>query len=94
MKDVKSTTKNRNNFKHGEFSPKAKDFIYNSDAFINIAHGSVRSGKTIAATLRFLTFLGGSPYQEFMISGKTRDTIERNVIRDLIKLIDGRIPYK
>ena len=94
MKDVKSTTKNRNNFKLGEFSPKAKDFIYNSDAFINIAHGSVRSGKTIAATLRFLTFLGGSPYQEFMISGKTRDTIERNVIRDLIKLIDGRIPYK
>ena len=68
--------------------------MYRSDAFINIAHGSVRSGKTIAATLRFLTFLGESPYQEFMISGKTRDTIERNVIRDLIKMIDGRVPYK
>ena len=87
-------TNQRNNFQLGEFSPKAKSFIYDSDAFINIAHGSVRSGKTIAATLRFLTFLGGSPYQEFMITGKTRDTIERNVIRDLIKLIDGRIPYK
>jgi PBSX family phage terminase large subunit len=29
-----------------------------------------------------------------MISGKTRDTIERNVVRDLIRMIDGNIPYK
>lgn len=94
MKEGKNTSKNNNGFELGDFSDKAKDFMYRSDAFINIAHGSVRSGKTIAATLRFLTFLGSSPYQEFMISGKTRDTIERNVIRDLIKMIDGRVPYK
>ncbi len=94
MKENENTSKNNNGFELGEFSQKAKDFMYRSDAFINIAHGSVRSGKTIAATLRFLTFLGSSPYQEFMISGKTRDTIERNVIRDLIKMIDGRVPYK
>lgn len=94
MKENENTSKNNNSFELGEFSHKAKDFMYRSDAFINIAHGSVRSGKTIAATLRFLTFLGESPYQEFMISGKTRDTIERNVIRDLIKMIDGRVPYK
>ena len=78
----------------GAFSYKAQSFIYDSDAFINIAHGSVRSGKTIAATFRFLLFVLESPYYEFMISGKTRDTIERNVIRDLIRMIDGRIPYK
>lgn len=94
MKENENTSKNNNGFELGEFSRKAKDFMYCSDAFINIAHGSVRSGKTIAATLRFLTFLGESPYHEFMISGKTRDTIERNVIRDLIKMIDGRVPYK
>lgn len=94
MKENENTSKNNNGFELGEFSQKAKDFMYCSDAFINIAHGSVRSGKTIAATLRFLTFLGESPYQEFMISGKTRDTIERNVIRDLIKMIDCRVPYK
>ena len=76
------------------FSDKAYDFIYGSDAFINIAHGSVRSGKTIAATFRFLIFVLESDYYEFMISGKTRDTIERNVIRDLIRMIDGRIYYK
>lgn len=86
--------KNTNNTLHlGAFSYKAQSFIYDSDAFINIAHGSVRSGKTIAATFRFLLFVLASPYYEFMISGKTRDTIERNVVRDLIRMIDGRIPY-
>ena len=89
------TNTNHNDTLHlGAFSYKAQSFIYDSDAFINIAHGSVRSGKTIAATFRFLLFVLDSPYYEFMISGKTRDTIERNVIRDLIRMIDGRIPYK
>lgn len=86
-----STTTNRLHL--GAFSYKAQSFIYESDAFINIAHGSVRSGKTIAATFRFLLFILESPYYEFMISGKTRDTIERNVVRDLIRMIDGSIPY-
>ena len=86
---------NHNDTLHlGAFSLKAQSFLYESDAWINIAHGSVRSGKTIAATFRFLLFVLDSPYYEFMISGKTRDTIERNVIRDLIRMIDGRIPYK
>ena len=88
------TNTNTNNFKLGAFSYKAQSFIYDSDAFINIAHGSVRSGKTIAATFKFLIFVLKSDYYEFMISGKTRDTIERNVVRDLIRMIDGNIPYK
>lgn len=88
------TNTNNDTLHLGAFSYKAQSFIYDSDAFINIAHGSVRSGKTIAATFRFLLFVLDSPYYEFMISGKTRDTIERNVIRDLIRMIDGRIPYK
>jgi len=89
-----NTNNNNNNILHlGAFSYKAQSFIYDSDAFINIAHGSVRSGKTIAATFRFLLFVLESDYYEFMISGKTRDTIERNVVRDLIRMIDGRIPY-
>jgi PBSX family phage terminase large subunit len=81
-------------FEVGKFSPKAESFIYGSDAFINVAHGSVRSGKTIAATWRFLAFICSSPYDEFMISGKTRDTIERNVVRDLIRMVEGKLPYK
>ena len=82
------TNTNVNNFQLGAFSYKAQSFIYDSDAFINIAHGSVRSGKTIAATFKFLIFVLKSDYYEFMISGKTRDTIERNVVRDLIRMIE------
>lgn len=93
-KENGTNTNNVNKFKLGAFSYKAQSFIYDSDAFINIAHGSVRSGKTIAATFKFLIFVLKSDYHEFMISGKTRDTIERNVIRDLIRMIDGNIPYK
>ena len=85
---------NDEGFEWGVLSDKAAHFIADSDAFINIAHGSVRSGKTIAATLRFLEFILTSPHTEFMISGKTRDTIERNVIRDLIKMVDGNGYYK
>ena len=87
-------TKMSNPLVTGAFSDKALDFVYNSDAFINIAHGSVRSGKTIAATWRFLSHIALTDYDEFMISGKTRDTIERNVIRDLIRMIDGALDYK
>jgi len=93
-KENGTNTSNVNNFQLGAFSYKAQSFIYDSDAFINIAHGSVRSGKTIAATFKFLIFVLKSDYYEFMISGKTRDTIERNVVRDLIRMIDGNIPYK
>lgn len=94
VKNNSSKIKNNEEFKWGDFSYKALSFLHESDAFINIAHGSVRSGKTIAATLTFLKFILESPYQEFMISGKTRDTIERNIIRDLIKMIDGNGYYK
>lgn len=87
-------TSNNDGFQWGEFSYKALSFIHESDAFINIAQGAVRSGKTIAATVAFLKFVLESDYNEFMISGKTRDTIERNIVRDIIKMIDGNGYYK
>ncbi len=93
LANLNGTKENNNNLDLTGFSDKAYSFIYESDAFINIAHGSVRSGKTIAATFRFLMFVLSSDYHEFLISGKTRDTIERNVVRDLIRMIDGRLQY-
>lgn len=89
-KDMNIPSNNGDGFKLGSFSSKAKDFLFRSDSFINILHGSVRSGKTIVATFRFLIFILESTYDEFMISGKTRDTIERNIVRDLIRMIEGR----
>ena len=90
----KNTNNNDNSFHLGAFSEKQMSYIHDSDAFINIAHGSVRSGKTICATFAFLMFVLKSPYKEFMISGKTRDTIERNVVRDLIRMVDGQGYWK
>lgn len=81
-------------FHWGLFSKKALNFLDNSDAFINIAHGSVRSSKTITANLRWIRFVTSSHYNKFLLTGKTRDTIERNVIEDLISMIHGRMYYK
>lgn len=80
-------------FKYGLFSSKALDFLDNSDAFVNILHGSVRSSKTITANVRWLNFIANSEHDKFLLTGKTRDTIERNVIEDLIKMIHGKIYY-
>ena len=81
-------------FKYGLFSEKALDFIDNSNAFINILHGSVRSSKTITANVRWLDFIVNSPHDKFLMTGKTRDTLERNVIEDLIRMIDGKLHYE
>ena len=81
-------------FKYGLFSKKALDFIDNSNAFINILHGSVRSSKTINANVRWLDYIVNSEHDKFLMTGKTRDTLERNVIEDLIRMIDGKIYYE
>ena len=80
-------------FHYGLFSAKALDFLDNSDAFINILHGSVRSSKTTNVNVRWLEFIVTSPHDRFLMTGKTRDTLERNVIDDLIKMIHGKIYY-
>ena len=81
-------------YDYGLFSKKALDFIDHSDAFVNILHGSVRSSKTTNANIRWLKFIGESPHDKFLMTGKTRDTLERNVIEDLLKMIEGKLPYE
>lgn len=80
-------------FHYGLFSEKALDFLDNSNAFVNILHGSVRSSKTITTNIRWLDFIANSPHDKFLMTGKTRDTLERNVIEDLIKMIHGKLYY-
>lgn len=81
-------------FKFGSFSPKAKDFIKHSDAFINIEYGAVRSSKTISMSIRWIEYISHSPHREFLMTARTRDTLERNVITDLIKMLGNSIPIK
>lgn len=62
------------------FSPKALDAILNCTAFINILEGAVRSSKTLSSIIAWLAFLEKSPNNEFLMSGKTIDTLYRNLI--------------
>ena len=83
----------KDEFEYGYLSDKAYDFFINSNAFINIAHGSVRSSKTITATMRFIEYVMTSPHKKFLITGKTRDTVKRNIIDDLLMMLEGQIDY-
>lgn len=63
------------------FSPKQKLFVKKAKKKLNIAYGSVRTGKTIITTIAFLLHvIGFKQRQHFAIVGKTRDTVRRNVI--------------
>lgn len=64
-------------------SDKQIDFFGQSNSFVNVAEGAVRSGKTHVCLHRFVTHSLEAPPGNMMIIGKTLDTIERNVIDPL-----------
>jgi PBSX family phage terminase large subunit len=54
--------------------------VAEATARVNIWEGSVRSGKTIASIVRWLTFLSRPPLGgQYVMVGRTRDSIARNV---------------
>ncbi|GGS88401.1 PBSX family phage terminase large subunit [Nonomuraea spiralis] len=58
--------------------------IAHSTARINIWSGAVRSGKTISSLLRWLEYVGRAPRGgALVVSGKTFDTVSRNVFGPL-----------
>lgn len=64
------------------FSPKQLDSLRGSTARVNIWHGSVRAGKTLASLLRLLIAIASAGHGgEIVITGRTRDSIYRNVVR-------------
>ncbi|PSK95785.1 PBSX family phage terminase large subunit [Haloactinopolyspora alba] len=70
-------------------SSKQRASIREATAPVNIWHGSIRSGKTIASILRWLRYVHAAPPGPLAMIGKTRDTIGRNVL-DVIEQIDPR----
>ncbi|RJL21130.1 PBSX family phage terminase large subunit [Bailinhaonella thermotolerans] len=65
-------------------SPAQEKSIAQSTARINLWTGSIRSGKTIASLLRWLTYVVSAPRGgHLVIVGKTADTISRNVFEPL-----------
>lgn len=75
------------------FSPKALDFIRNSNARLNIAHGAVRSSKTISGTVRWLSYLIDGPEGDLAMLGRTTATLQRNVLNDMFDIV-GPANYK
>lgn len=61
-------------------SPKQRRSIAGALARVNLWDGSIRSGKTYASLLRFLTLMADPPTGgEIVVSGKNGDSIYRNV---------------
>ena len=93
-KNTSRKLKSNDYFYFGDWGKTALRFLFTSDAWINIAYGSVRSGKTIACNARWIEFLTRSKSDEFLISGKSSQSLRRNVIRPLIKMLNTEgIPY-
>ncbi|GIO06226.1 phage terminase large subunit [Brevibacillus reuszeri] len=74
-------------FEFKPFSRKQLEVICNADAFINILEGSVRSGKTIASIIAWIDFVQSSPHRVFLMTGSTSDTLYRNVIEDIERIL-------
>ena len=66
-------------------SPKQLEFIINSKAKWNLAHGSVRTGKTVGTTFAFMHKVDRCPDSKIYIVGHTFDTAYRNVVRLLME---------
>ncbi|HMH10164.1 MAG TPA: PBSX family phage terminase large subunit [Candidatus Nitrosopolaris rasttigaisensis] len=67
------------------FSPKQLEFVYNSTAKWNLAHGSVRSGKTIGTLFRFMQAAYECPDSAIWMVGHSSETIYQNAIRLLFE---------
>ena len=71
-------------------SPKQQLALKKATKRINLFEGCVRSGKTFCANTLFLEQCYLIPFDKFLLTGKTKDTLKRNVTEDLIKMIGNK----
>lgn len=74
-------------------APKQWEFIQKSTAHWNLAHGSVRSGKTVGTLIRFMQACYDCPDSQIFMVGHSSDTIYQNAIR-LIMESDQLIQFR
>lgn len=65
------------------------DSIDNSNAWLNIWYGAIRSSKTICSILAWIYFLSVSPHTEFLMSGRTRGSLYRNVLLPFFRILNA-----
>jgi PBSX family phage terminase large subunit len=74
-----------------DLSPKQADFLINSDARINLAYGSVRSGKTVISLIRWLDVVAHAPAgANLLMVAKTERTLRRNLLDLVAELINKK----
>jgi PBSX family phage terminase large subunit len=66
-------------------SAKQIEFIVNSTRHWNLAHGSVRSGKTVGTLFRFMQAADACPDSQIFMVGHSSETIYQNAIRLLLE---------
>ena len=66
-------------------SPKQLEFVINSTRHWNLAHGSVRSGKTVGTLFRFMQACANCPDSQIFMVGHSSDTIYQNAVRLLLE---------
>lgn len=72
-------------FPYKPLTNKQMTFVADSIARINLAHGSVRSGKTVGTVYRFMQAAHICPDSQIWMIGHTSSTIYDNVIRLIIE---------
>lgn len=80
-------------------SPKQTQTYHKSTARINLAHGAVRSGKTVGFHYAWLRYITQGPQGQLLMVGKTVTALERNVLRPMQELfganyVNYSIPQK
>lgn len=81
--------KKTSTFELKPFVGKSKEYLIFSDAFINVQHGAIRSGKTISSIVRWLKFIKTHPYDNFLMTGNTQTSLYRNVLKPMMAILDG-----
>lgn len=66
---------------------KQRTSILEANARINLWVGAVRSGKTIAAILRWLDFVARGPEGDLMMVGKTERTLKRTTLDPITEIV-------
>lgn len=70
---------------------KQLDSIARSTARINLWTGSVRAGKTVGSSLRWLEFVKAGPAGNLLMIGRTERTLQRNVLDPLGVLLGDQV---
>jgi PBSX family phage terminase large subunit len=74
-------------------SPKQLEFLANANAAYNIAHGAVRSGKTLCTLIAWMLFCYECPDSDLAIVGYSLETVYYNIIEPFMNLFGPYCSY-